>query len=708
MADLVSTGTIVLLDKFTGPLRTMSGSVANIASGLTSKLRSLSTTGSQMMSMLGVGLGAGMMNDVADLDKAFAHLFSISGMSADRFSQFKSQLYDVSNASGMASKSFLELGETWIGLQQHLDELTPKMEGKFADLSRIGGIDMGHAASFGVAAARLTGIDIHDEKKFNHLLDVITVASKMTKGGAAALEEAATSYLPLALKSGKTIEQAFSEIAVMITAGFQPGETGKGLKTLTARLEALVPNAKAALRAQGIDIGKLFSMDPTAMRNSDALVSRIKDSGIDPDGIAAGAAKGIINEWDGKNVNELQDKLKAGLQKALGMKHGDFGNKTLSEDVDAFLGDATTQINMDELSKLAHMKPGQAAKIAGKDRIALFMDLIAMAQKIQAVNTEITTLGNTDVLSQRTAKMEDMGFWFQWGRMVTSFDNLKSRALLAQGGDLVNFFKGIADAFARLQEMDPEKLSHLFSGIGAGLLAMALPMLGPVGEIAAAIMAVVAAFELLQMNDGFHRFSQQMADLLDNLSKTKQFQRLLGTMADSLTAFGDAASAVAEGISGLISKIEELVNYKPPANRTALFDLMVKGIDVADLAANHVNMALEGGAKIVKGDKEGAVRVFKKGFAHDIEDLKDFAGYAPGASPSDFRAPEAAGRPPGSALPAEKPSWLGELANSIGNSVASALKGSPLTVNVNGNQTMGSSARAPSPATTNAAERGGH
>ena len=85
---------------------------------------------------------------------------------------------------------------------------------------------------------------------------------------------------PIAAKLHITKEELAALISVGVAEGFQPGEIGRGLKTVPMRLMAPSKDALAQMRAANIDMVKLYGLDLEKTRDTSPLERALAGSGL--------------------------------------------------------------------------------------------------------------------------------------------------------------------------------------------------------------------------------------------------------------------------------------------------------------------------------------------------------------------------------------------------------------------------------------------
>lgn len=452
-----------------------------------------------------------------------------------------------------------------------------------------------------IRTARVMGFPMRNAKETAEALtraaDMLGTAPLISTESTSGFFEALKFIAPMGRVVGMSEAEMAAWNATMADLGFPGEEGGAGLRTILARLVSLTPKARAAIRGEGIDIGKVFSMDEARLYNIDALRERLAGANLF---LEDGAGLARFAKPSGAGVQDWRDRLLKYLSEALGITKGDVENrKALTAVVEQHIASAISKVDLEralEVIARADSSLYTDQELAGKQRLQILEQLKNNTELYRQKLAEYTQRHKDS--TRKGVKQLFGTLAFEMNRVASNW-SIAVDSLFESGGKggLAAFFKTLADGLGDLSRADPQVLSRLALGLGA---LVALPgasfavssIAGSVGQLAGGLAALGAAFMrapilgkllfgggLLALGDLDQVFQRQRDAKglpIEGSSPVEETLRSLGSLAgEAGGAVGDLYAALRElfgfdGRSSLLVDSLRLVNFLADTAATSL------------------------------------------------------------------------------------------------------------------------------------------
>ena len=491
MADLMTTATIRLVDQLTGPLHQLAGRVNATAAQL-GKINPALQNAVTAPHMLGTGLlGGFLIHKEYEYDKLRTRFRAITELSEKEMDALTGQMNTVGIKTAISRKELLEGALAWKEAGGSLEDYSRSLE-NYAKVARITNVSVKEVALESRGLMLAFGEDVSNPEQVKKMEEFFLVASKNIKGGAHALIEAMKNAAPIAAKLHISKEELAALISVGVAEGFQPGEIGRGLKTVPMRLMAPSKDALAQMRAANIDMVKLYGLDLEKTRDTSPLERALAGSGLK----VTNAAKRVLTKQLTKadfsqGLGPIQDKLTQDLATALGVPKGDARNRAIiAKAVDNHFKRTSSGLNLSELFKAKGLSLAELTPIFGKEHAAKIIATLNQQKLFDKIREQI--LKESPGAIDRKAEIALQGFSFQLDRLGVALTTLLGT--VAGSGvtkDLGAFFDKMTAGILKLGTLNPNVFRALAYGLGA---LVALPVVGlVVGQAAIAVRALGAA-----------------------------------------------------------------------------------------------------------------------------------------------------------------------------------------------------------------------
>lgn len=491
MADLLTTATIRLVDQLTGPLKGVASRVQATAAQL-GKIPGALQNAVMAPHMLGTGLlGGFLVHKEYEYDKLKTRFRAITELSDEEMGKLQNQMNAVGVKTAISRQELLEGALAWKEAGGSLEDYTRSLE-NYAKVARITHTSVKDVALESRGLMLAFGEDVSNPEQVKKMEEFFLVASKNIKGGAHALIEAMKNAAPIAAKLHITKEELAALISVGVAEGFQPGEIGRGLKTVPMRLMAPSKDALAQMRAANIDMVKLYGLDLEKTRDTSPLERALAGSGLK----ITEAAKNVLTRQLTKadftqGLGPVQDKLTQDLATALGVPKGDARNRAIiAKAVDNHFKRTSKGLSLEELFKAQDLSLAELTPIFGKEHAAKIIATLRQKGLFDKIREQI--LKESPGAIDRKAEIALQGFSFQLDRLGVALTTLLGT--VAGSGvtkDLASFFDRLTTGILKLGTVNPNVFRALAYGLGA---LIALPVAGLIiGQAAVAVRALGAA-----------------------------------------------------------------------------------------------------------------------------------------------------------------------------------------------------------------------
>lgn len=414
--------------------------------------------------------------DLTEITKAATSL-ARTGLNADQIIGVLDPIAKTATASG-ESIDFLADKMTNIGMAMGLD---------------MSGVDSARASMAGLA-------------------DQMTFTAHTSNNSMSQIAEAMKPMAPLVRAMGGDAEDTLAILAALGDSGIQGSEAGTAMKTIIARLMAPTKQARSAMAAAGLNMGKFFTggADLSASGLVDSITAAGMASTAQIENLRGrfGAIIADASTSTGEKVTSLTDSL----IERLDLKGDDAGK--LGEVVAAYVSGQGGGFDfMGALSAMnrAGLSATQIEKIAGKHHyaklLALFGDFQKVEQKIAAFDAG-HHVGS--VAKAASVMMEDLSGSFE--RFRATLSTFKDSVLTAGVGqffidtmDNARRLIGVFNALPSSVQMSIVKFGTLAAVMGPALIAfgalgrLAMFGLAPIVSLTGGIARLVLAIRPLAM-----------------------------------------------------------------------------------------------------------------------------------------------------------------------------------------------------------------
>lgn len=615
---------ISLVDKVSGPASKINGALTKLQTQA-SKMGSVAQklAGGTLSMAVPAGLSmAGLGHQELEWDELVHRFRAITEIADKDMTDLNSRIAGLSNKFGVGRTELLQGALAWKEAGGKLEEFSRSLE----TYTKIAGITKTTIAEASLETRGLMlafGENVADPVAVKKMEEFFLVASKNIKGGAHALIEVMKQAAPIAAKLHIDKASLAALASVGVAEGFQPGEIGRGLKTVPMRLMAPSKDAITEMRAAQIDMKKLYGIDDAKMRDSSGLERALEANGLHVnDKVRKVILDGLTNADYSNGMGPVQDKLTKALGDALGMKKGDAQNRRiLAKAIDQQFKRASTGLNLEELFKSTDLALSVLTPIFGKEHAAKMMAIFRQQKLFQHIRDEINEQSEGAI--ERKSNIFFEGFAFQWKRIKTNFENM----LGSIGGsgiknDLIPMFEGFANFLGRLQTADPALLRFTF---WASATAASLPLLGIYVSTTAmafgalAGTAAAATGVLGALGTGVLGAAGGMLRGLGAAARFAAMSLFLLRGAFAMGGIGGVLSLLGTGVAGIGSGIAAGFAALAGAAGTALVPILAIGAGMAVVAAAGVLIYnnLSGLGQFFAGIGEG----FMKGLGPNTQRL---------------------------------------------------------------------------------------
>jgi len=493
MATLSSKLVISLLDRASGPARRIAQSLGTMKAagkGVAAVGASIQRTTRKMQrnaATASTGLAAPtalvsglMLRNAYSFDKALRMIAATGEMSEKQVAALRDRIESLAKIYPKTrreiAKGALEYITAGNSPEATIAALPDLVRGAIASNQSVGktGADVTDivAAYFG----KIDDPEVY-AKRVKEVLDLLSVGASSANHTWAEQTIAMQYATPVARALAIPLRQLVAMVGTLADNGFKSEKGGSALRTMLIRIRKPTKQARAALKALGIDINKVFKFSAKKALDHTLLQDHLEANFGQLGPKVQAAIKSATSQKSIKDVDKFREHLIAKISQALNIKPGDAGMDTVISAIDDHLLTAVDNMDPDGFfKKLDKANLAQQAAIFGVRRspqaIALSRGWAIYTAKLQKIND--LAVGATE----RRMKVFMQGFSGAVDKLISKLDYLGAQIEKS----------GLLDGMTSLIEKSGEFVNSA-SAASPGLLKFAgaslvtIAVLGPLGML---------------------------------------------------------------------------------------------------------------------------------------------------------------------------------------------------------------------------------
>jgi len=495
--DLRANAIITAIDRFSGPVRAMAGSLGAFG---TVGARAGAVAGKVGRGLANVATGVGVpaslfggmaMRGEYDIDRIARQMESVGDLTEAQRHMLTEHAFRSSRIVGEGADDLLKAQRELIqgGLDPETTALMTTLMGKAAKSNAMA-ISQVAEDAINVSRGLSMPFDTMDERvrALTKSLEFMSVVPSLSTETWEGLRESLKYSAPVAGALKMKITDLGSALSILADKGFKGEEGGTAFRTIMLRAIAPTKALTQAYRAAGVQVEGLYDLNQAMIADMPRLKERLLGANFTDDGSLDETLKsfGDPSKFDG--LYAYADALKKSLAEKFGIESGDAQSKgILGKAIDQHIFSAIQGFDLKKLfAELSKLPLSDFSKVAGIQRTAQAMALRDDMRRFDPLASEFEKRmpGAVD----RRFGVMDEGFSQSIDRMMASFATLR-HAFFESGfaTQLASLFEGMASSVQVMARISPDVLN--WGAWGVVLTGLA----GAISLIASSPIAAAAA-----------------------------------------------------------------------------------------------------------------------------------------------------------------------------------------------------------------------
>lgn len=591
MTLLTATAVITAVDRASAVFGKVAASARAAAGTFGHVGRAADRAGTSLTTGLGAAAAFGGVFALAgerEIDRLLRLTQSAGEFSDEHRNILKSSALAASLSTGLAATDIIKAQQALI--QGGIDvDAAARMSGMMAMISRSNDISADKVAEDAINVANAFGFAMTTTEdkvaSMTRALEFMSTVPNLSTESWAGLRTSLKYAAPVAGALGIKITELGAALSILADAGFKGEEGGTALRTILTRLVAPTRQARLHLRALGVSVEDIYSMNADRLGDmksfSEALLGAGLGNGVDLDSVLA-PFKDLSKFND---VYAFGDALQAALMKALSIGKGDAESRGI---VQKLIQDHWVRaIDGYDLKKafgaIRNMTPQGLKEYFGLQRLSQAIALRRELNKIEKSDNGDDINKFEELIKRfelrmpgsiaRRFKPVSEGFAFEVDRMAASLAGLRTAIFSSGiGGEVTRLIGDFANSVSGLAMSDPERLKAIGYGIagiagiaagavGLGVVAsslnsiaavLAMPVLGKLLMAGGLAGLLGADFGSLFMGNGYDPFGNYGPQLLGYNAPILELMRAFSSFSTEVGGLVGSVAGLAKELAGLI------------------------------------------------------------------------------------------------------------------------------------------------------------